>query len=246
MKLIETVPVYNRRSKRVTSIPLHDFKNIKEHDEEFFTIQGDFVIVRDRFFRGTHLVKKCTFHIQGDHFLETTPKENYKKVLVLLEAPHRDEFNYHDDFTGRIPLAGAMGNFRTTFYKLMEILSEEQNVCYEVTLYNLVPFQTSLHYLLKKGTKAVTRLNFWSYGWYDLKYRNAFLDLIKKEPFDYYINATSKTYKHIVSNELSRLVPLEYQVHHPASGFWKRKTLNLGIKKIVHLEVKNIFAEVIL
>ena len=46
--------------------------------------------------------------------------------------------------------------------------------------------------------------------------------------------------KGIISQELSRVIDVEYQVHHPNSGFWKRKNINLGIKKIVHLQLTEI------
>lgn len=236
MKVIETIPVYNRKSKRVTSLKIEDFNGIKNENDTFFDVQGDFVIIMDRFFRTPHLVKPWTFWIEnGQPLTDPTPNTTHTKILFAVEAPDKNEFDYKNDFRAMNPLAGYFQSFKAGFLKLMEQIEEKENSNFEITFYTLVPYQTSLHYLLGKTGSNQTRLNFWFYGWINLKYRNDFMNYLKANTFDFYINGSTRAFKGIISQELSRVIDVEYQVHHPNSGFWKRKDIKLGIKKIVHL-----------
>jgi hypothetical protein len=238
MKIVQTIPVYNRKSKRVTSLKVDDFQSIKNENEEFFDVQGDFVIIKDRFFRMPHLVKPWTFWIENGT-PQGTPTENivHTKVLFTVEAPDKNEFDYKNEFRAMNPLSGYFQSFKAGFLELMEQIASSEITNFEVTFYTLVPYQTSLHYLLGKRGSNQTRLNFWFYGWINLKYRNDFMNYLKRHTFDYYINGSTSAFKGVISQELSRVINVEYQVHHPNSGFWKRKNINLGIKKIVHLEL---------
>ena len=74
------------------------------------------------------------------------------------------------------------------------------------------------------------------YGWWDLRYHKEFETYLQQNKFDYYINASTRLYKSILSYKLSSLVNTEYQVYHPSSGFWNRKEVKFGVKKIVHLD----------
>lgn len=237
MKETKTIPVYNRKSQKVTSLAEHEFNAIGEVDENFFNLQGEFVIIKDKFFRSIHLVKDWTFCVHGTKIYEhRLPDVEYKKVLFILESPHKHEFDYVNGFRALKPLIGSFLVFQNGFHKLMEQLDGEEGVAYEVTLYNPVPFQTSLHYLLRRGINERTRFNFWLYGWWDLKYHKEFENFIKKNPFDFYINASTKSFNPMISHKLSTLVKTEYQVYHPSSGFWSRKEVNFGIKKVIHLD----------
>lgn len=238
MKVVQTIPVYNRKSKRVTSLKVDDFQSITNENDDFFDVQGDFVIIKDRFFRAPHLVKPWTFWIENGKPL-TVPTKNrfYTKVLFAVEAPDKNEFDYKNEFRAGNPLSGYFQSFKTGFLELMEQIASSDITNFEVTFYTLVPYQTSLHYLLGKRGSNQTRLNFWFYGWINLKYRNDFMNYLKRHTFDFYINGSARAFKGIISQELSRVIDVEYQVHHPNSGFWKRKNINLGIKKIIHLEL---------
>ena len=241
MKIVQTIPVYNRKSKRVTSLSIEDFQQIRGENEDFFDVQSDFVIIKDRFFRFPNLVKPWTFWIEnGKPKADSTDGISYTKVLFLVEAPDKNEFDYKNDFRAMNPLAGYFQSFKTGFLTLMDQLVAEPTLNFQVTFYTLVPFQTSLHYLLGKTGSNQTRLNFWFYGWINLKYRNEFMNYLKQHSFEFYINGSTRAFKGIISQELSRVIKVEYQVHHPNSGFWKRKLLNLGLKKIVHLELADI------
>ncbi|QHI35191.1 hypothetical protein IMCC3317_05370 [Kordia antarctica] len=238
MKVLQTIPVYNRKSKRVTSLKTDDFQIIKNEDEEFFDVQGDFVIIKDRFFRAPHLVKPWTFWIEnGKPQVAPTKDIQHTKVLFTVEAPDKNEFDYKNEFRATNPLTGYFQSFKAGFLELMAQIASSEISNFEVTFYTLVPYQTSLHYLLGKRGSNQTRLNFWFYGWINLKYRNDFMNYLKRHTFDYYINGSTRAFKGIISQELSRVINVEYQVHHPNSGFWKRKNINLGIKKIIHLEL---------
>ena len=184
------------------------------------------------------MVRHHKFFIKGQEILHVVPKQaNIKKVLFILESPHKNEYDYSNGFKAGKPLTGNFDTFLTTFNVLMQrITSSEQEVIYEVTVYNPVPFQTSLHYLFRKSVNERTRVNFWLHGWWNMRYHKEFENFISRNPFDFYINASTKAYKSAISFKLSGLVNTEYQVYHPGSGFWNRKELKFGIKKIIHLD----------
>ncbi|MFD0861984.1 hypothetical protein ACFQ1M_07180 [Sungkyunkwania multivorans] len=239
MTTITTIPVYNRRGKRVTSIHRDDFVKINDPEEAFFDVQENFVIIRDRFFRPPHLVMPWTFWIQGEKVSSQPLQKHCKKVLFILASPNRYEFDYSNEFKAGRPLSKkSFANFRETFPQLMQHLDGSGEECFEVTFYNMVPFQTSLFLLFKKSADKLTRFNCWLHGWYGMKYQREFEAFIKKNRFDYCFNASTKMFKKMVSQELSRHLSCEYQLHHPASSYWSRKKLNLGLKKIIHKETQ--------
>jgi hypothetical protein len=239
MKIIKNNPVYNRKGQRITSITEQEASYIDDTkiDERFFIVEEAFLVVKSKFFRQEHLVKNWTFCIQGTqvHF-KRKANIKYKKVLLILESPHHNEFDYDDNFKALRPLEGIFEVFKSTFHKLMTQITLEENTAYEVTLYNPVPFQTSLHYLFRRNIKEKTKLDFWLYGWFDLKYHKEFEEFLDYRKFDFYINASTRTYKTLISRKLSQLISTEYQVYHPNSSFWKRKEVKFGLKKIVHLD----------
>lgn len=239
MKIIKNSPVYNRKGQRIMSITAQEAAYIDEAkvDERFFIVENDFLVIKSKFFRQEHLVKNWTFCIHGSkvHF-NKKDELNYKKVLFVLESPHHNEFDYDANFKGLNPLEGIFEQFKLTFNKLMTQITFDETLAYEVTLYNPVPFQSSLHYLFRRNIKEKTKLDFWLYGWFDLKYHKELEDFLGYRKFDYYINASTRTYKTLISRKLSKLIPTEYQVYHPNSSFWKRKEVKFGIKKIVHLD----------
>lgn len=238
MKEIKTIPIYNRKSQKLTSITDLEFNSIKDNvDERFFIIEGEFIMVKSRFFKTEHLVthQKLFIHNQEITFQKKKGVE-YKRVLFILESPHRHEYDYENNFSPRMPLYGNLNTFQNQFEALMFELTENQGQAYEVVLYNPVPFQTSLHYLLRRNVKEQTRFNFWLYGWWELKYHREFDRYLSQHKFDYYLNASTRMYKSIISCKLSNIINTEYQVYHPSSGFWNRKEAKFGIKKIIHLD----------
>lgn len=240
MKHIKTIPVYNRKSHKITSITAAEFTSIKEPvDAQFFTVEGEFVMVKSKFFRQEHLVTNQSFYIQNKKvYPSPKPGIQYKKVLFILEAPNRHEYDYEKSFEPRMPLYSSFHTFQSNFENLMLEITEKdlEHQAYRVTLYNPVPFQTSLHYLLRRNVTEQTRFNFWMYGWWDLKYHKEFERFIAQHKFDYYLNASTRAYKTILSYKLSTLINTEYQVYHPSSGFWSRKEPKFGVKKITHLD----------
>ncbi len=239
MKIIETIPVYNRKSEKITSITTSECSAIKRADvnEQFFIVEESFIVVKSKFFRHEHLVKHRRFFLyQQDLHFKKKAGITYKKVLFILEAPHKNEYDYLQGFKGKSPLFGKLDTFVNTFEYLMNELTEDTNTAYEITLYNAVPFLIDLHYLLKRPVKETTKLNFWLYGWHELKYQKEFKNYLEFHKFDYYINASTRAFKTSISRALSTIVPIEHQVHHPISGFWNRKIVKFGAKKIVHLD----------
>ena len=240
MKVIHTIPVYNLKSQKLTSITQTDFKAIEERfvDPRFFDVQGQLKKKKNKFFKPQHLVRHHKFYIKGQEVLQHLPnKATVKKVLFILESPHKNEYDYDQGFKAGMPLSGSFDTFLTTFNLLMQrITMTNRNEIYEVTVYNPVPFQTSLHYLFRKTINERTRFNFWLHGWWNMRYHKEFENFLERNRFDYYINASTKAYKSLISFKLSNQVNTEYQVYHPGSGFWNRKEIKFGIKKIVHLD----------
>lgn len=239
MKILNTIPVYNRKGQRITSITEQECLAIDpvNVDEQFFIVEQKFIVVKSRFFRHEHLVTRRTFLLQNQD-LHFKKKEGirYKKVFFVLEAPHRNEYDYAQKFKGKTPLFGKLEVFRTKFRELISMIEEEENIAYEIVLYNAVPFLTSLHYLAQRSLKSTTKFNFWLYGWWNLKYHKELEEYLELHKFDYYFNASARQFKSLISRKLSSLIGIEYQVHHPSSGFWNRKIVNFGLKKIVHLD----------
>ena len=238
MKTIKTIPVYNRKGQRITSITEKEAGYIDHSkiDDKFFIVENDFLVIKSRFFRQEHLVKNTTFYIYKEN-IHYKRKDNisYKKVLFILESPHHNEFDYENNFISKKPLFGNFELFTNGFQKLMKQINSD-DLAYEVTLYIPVPFQNSLHYLFRRNIKEQTKFNFWLYGWWDLKYHKEFQEFLEYRKFDYYINSSTRTYKTLISQKLSKLITTEYQVHHPNSSFWRREVPKFAIKKIVHLD----------
>jgi hypothetical protein len=170
-------------------------------------------------------------------------QKQYKKVLFILESPGKNEFDYGNDFKAGKPLSRkTYTTFKATFQKLMKLIDSDASINYEVSFYNMVPFQISLFYLLKKGTHKLTRYNFWLTAWWNQRYEREFKAFMEKNTFDFCINASARMFKDVISKELSKVVQTEYQVHHPNSSHWRRKEVNFGIKKLIHKEEHEIFA----
>lgn len=99
----------------------------------------------------------------NNDYQKISNKREDNNILIILESPHNDEYEYPDF----IPLQPANGNtgerFFTYFTKdiLNYVHSESMpiplknylniNFTYCICFVNPVPFQTSLHYILSKG-----------------------------------------------------------------------------------------------
>ena len=83
-------------------------------------------------------------------FIPYAEYSNSKKVVILLESPHKDEFD--DNFNPLIPLNGASGRkFDSNIINRMNIWFSGhivENQIFEIILYNPVPYQTSLYHFL--------------------------------------------------------------------------------------------------
>ncbi len=239
MQNIKNIPLYNKKGQRITSITEQEINYIDENkiDDRFFIVEKDFIVVKSKFFRQEHLVKNWTFCIHNENVHFKRKKElKYKKVLFILESPHHSEFNYDDNFKSQRPLSGSFDVFKSNFPKLMEQITNNESLAYEVTLFIPVPFQNSLHYLFRRNIKEQTKFGLWLYGWWDLKFHKEFEEFLNYKKFDYYINSSTRTYRTIISQKLSKLVAIEYQVFNPNSSYWRRNEVKFGIKKIIHLD----------
>jgi len=223
---------------------MEDFNKIKHFDDAFFEVTADFVLVKYKFFRKAHSIQPYTLWIAGST-VRVEPREtiSYQRVLFILDTPRHHQFDYANDFAAGMPLsAKSYENFKNTFATLMQAIDGmPRGTGYEVTFYTTVPYQTSLHYLLGKAGNEMTRFNFWYHGWNVLKYNKSFVEFVKSKPFDYYINCSNRIFKNIISNTLSLHIREEYQVNHPSNRLWNQKAFSVPIKKLVHLNGKDIF-----
>lgn len=84
--------------------------------------------------------------------------EHLKNIVLLLESPHEEEYNYAKGFQPIAPAQGSTGNFlnRDIGRVLNTILGETrlENGEYRVIIINPVPYQTSLHYLHGHAIKS--------------------------------------------------------------------------------------------
>ena len=239
MQTIKNIPLYNRKGQRITSITEQEVSYIDETkvDERFFIVENDFIVIKSKFFRQEHLVKNWTFCIhKGKVHFKRKEDLTYKKVLFVLESPHHNEFDYDDGFKSLKPLIGNFEVFKTNFPKLMQEITSDESLAYEVTLYIPVPFQNSLHYLFRRNIKEQTKFGLWLYGWWDLKFHKEFEEFLGYRKFDYYINSSTRTYRTLISQKLSKLIATEYQVYNPNSSYWRRSEPRFGLKKLIHLD----------
>lgn len=96
---------------------------------------------------------RCYIQCRGSDFV-VVPYANYKnvqKVVVLLESPHKDEFD--ENFNPLVPLNGAAGKrFDKKIVDKMQSwfknVSKNQGDVFEIILFNPVPYQTSMHHFL--------------------------------------------------------------------------------------------------
>lgn len=239
MQSIKNIPLYNRKGQRITSITEQEISYIDDDkvDDRFFIVEKDFVVVKSKFFRQEHLVKKWTFciHNENVHF-KRKPDLKYKKVLFILESTHHNDFDYDNNFKSLRPLMGNFDLFKANLPKLMHQICNDDSFAYEVTLFNPVPFQNSLHFLFRRNIKEQTKFGLWLYGWWDLKFHKEFEEFLSYKKFDYYINSSTRTYRTILSQKLSKIVATEYQVYNPNSSYWRRSEPKFGLKEIIHLD----------
>lgn len=90
-------------------------------------------------------------YINGNFSFCTYPSSATQKIIILLESPHKDEFD--TNFNPLIPLNGISGqNFDQKILgqlsKWFQNIPIQDKEIFEIMLYNPVPFQTSLYHFL--------------------------------------------------------------------------------------------------
>lgn len=93
-----------------------------------------------------------------------------KSIVLLLESPHKLEYDYKNNFSVKGPAQGRTGQLIES--KIMEILKNidlPKNEELKIILVNPIPYQTSLHYLHRgslsksyfKHLRDIVWLNLW-------------------------------------------------------------------------------------
>jgi len=170
-----------------------------------------------------------------DEFLE----ENKLPVIILiLESPHKDEYDYTPNLTPKAPAQGVTGTqICEKFEKIINNHLDElelKDTEYRILIINPIPYQTSLyhchHNTLKNSYKDI-RDFVWKTLWEDGGYKSEFNKLIKKINPDIIINACTKDLK-INIDEILNIIGVErkYHINHPANWAYTNGNCNLEVK----------------
>lgn len=158
---------------------------------------------------------------------------SYKKILIIVESPHRDEFTFNYEPIG--PAQGETGYGIES--KIDEIIDKFRITSgnYIVIISNPVQYQSSLGSFYSSGLCAKIRDNLWSKLYKKVDYLNRLNNL----GGEYIINATTKgrriridkvlkEYKknHEKKNDENKIIPIIKTSNHPSN--WKKN----GIKWI--------------
>lgn len=159
---------------------------------------------------------------------------NTKKILIILESPHRFEYKMNGEEIEAIgPAQGVTG--KNICGKKKEIIEEvktlsngkESSENYEIILINPVPYQTSLFHLFKntkKLNKNIKKL-IWNFMWDSNfnKCKNEFVENIKKINPVCVFNCCTKEFKNEINKELknSELKNIR-ELPHPSSKWFNK------------------------
>jgi len=120
-----------------------------ETRSSFVKINGNIIKVDSSFFKDSK-VSDCLFNIKNNKHKKLTPdKIKNNKIVLILESPHKDEFE-KDTFKPLYPASGKTGERISTFFNEIVEKVEIENIN-EIIICNPVQWQSSIHELHKKG-----------------------------------------------------------------------------------------------
>lgn len=146
----------------------------------------------------------------------------YEKVVILLESPHRDEYDYSFKPIG--PAQGVTGNNIEKFLKeLCESLNLDKNKEYLFILMNPIQWQCSLGSFYDKILIATFRNNIWSELF--KKYKEEFKSQIELYNPTIIINACTRGRKSRVMEVINKTLILsnakKFHCYHPSCWHYK-------------------------
>lgn len=232
MNIINMIPVLNEAGLEITRLLDTEFNSVIDYDSNFFEKKEGHLIVKNTFFLPAHQVISRTIRVEN-----TTIKNEGQittKVLLILESPHKAEF---DEVFNPITIAnGITGrNISNHVLRLLTKIDNESNT-FDITIYNPVPFQTSLNYFTNQDSiNSDTKNQFWFHCWWNMAYKEKLSKFSLDGKFKYFINACTKDLSHFVSDELKNVTSTIYKVSHPSSAAWVSDADNFHLKRVTYL-----------
>lgn len=169
--------------------------------------------------------------IDGE-FLE----ENKLPVIILiLESPHKDEYDYTPNLTPKAPAQGVTGTqICEKFEKIINNHLDElelKDTEYRILIINPIPYQTSLYYCHQKGLIKNIRDFVWETLWENGGYKSDFINILTNIEPDVVINACTKDFKNNIDEILVGIqIGKKCQVNHPSSWGCPKGNYKLTIK----------------
>lgn len=244
MKKIKIVDNEDKNSQNLVGEVLIDSdKELNNNNGSVFEIKDDTIFLNKGFWAQKVIERKFLI----DKNVNIPPSDKHiEKVLLILESPHKDEFG--DGFKPIAPAQGSTGtNIKNKIKCLLQQIEKCQNIgCnekenlqndYLITIYNPVPYQTSLNYILnaKEINKHVKEM-VWRYAWFNKRCMLDFTGYLITQEYDIVINACTEDLQPYVSCAIhnAEKIKTEYSVYHPSAPYWNRKTPKFNLTKISH------------
>ena len=185
----------------------------------------------------------------NDLLVNNINSNNQKTIVLILESPHKEEFQYYD-INGNIinnwaienihaikPISPAQWATGSMIYEKFEIIFKQienqlsENELYKIIIANPIPYQTSLHSLHGKSLKssyATLRNNIWNHLWNIPKIRNNFLERLIQYKTDIVVNLCTTWVRTKVENTIcwwidSKQIHTKYTTEsHPSSWVYRK------------------------
>jgi hypothetical protein len=171
--------------------------------------------------------KKDVHKFEIDKDQKVIPTEDSKNIILLLESPHKDEYEIKDDkLAPRSPASGDSGRaiydfFTSHVLPMLNSLGLELNNSteYNFCIVNPVPYQTSLVNIHQEGLISSLRDKIWKAMYPKLK-EDFKSRLEGYRPF-VILNGCTSNLKDLLKPEINQITNSKvYNVNHPAS--WQR------------------------
>ncbi len=167
-------------------------------------------------------------------------KNTYPTIILILESPHKDEYDYLPKLTPKAPAQGVTGTqICEKFEKIINNHIDELKLKeseYRIFIINPVPYQTSLYYFHNKGMIDNIRDKVWKDLWNEnnTHLKKEFESIIQKIDPTLIINACTSKLSEFVKIELLTSKYEKFtkcKINHPSS--WVHHSVDkLKINKI--------------
>lgn len=177
-------------------------------------------------------VNKSAF---SDVKIDDIKANEYPTIILILESPHKDEYDYFPKFTPKAPAQGVTGTqICEKFEKIINNHLDElelKDTEYRILIINPIPYQTSLYYCHQKGLIKNIRDFVWETLWKNGGYKSDFINILTNIEPDVVINACTKDFKNNIDEIIVGIqIGKKCQVNHPSSWGYPKGNYKLTIK----------------